>query len=197
MENVFKEIELKKLEMESKMQNIRKKEYEIQIFQQQLKKREVELDEKNRDLIHKEIQFQTISAKKGKADNIMSADQEHFVSREGYTNRMNDFMDTKHYGIKSEHENSLHYPSYHTRNQPQRSPRYFENANNLRTSSKSGDKNRKFQNSFSMGRNYKANFKGSAASPILINGSGISKHSYNKSKSNADSTRLHDLGNKL
>lgn len=31
MENVFKEIELKRLEMESKMENIRNKEYEIQI----------------------------------------------------------------------------------------------------------------------------------------------------------------------
>ena len=32
---------------------------------------------------------------------------------------------------------------------------------------------------------------------VYPNGSAVSKNSYNKSKSNADSTRLHDLGNKL
>ena len=131
--------------------------------------------------------------KKGKNDGNMSGDNEHILLREGHS-RMHDLMDTKYYGIKSDHgENGIYQAKNHV---PLKSTRYG-NVDYGRASSRSGEKSRKFDTSNSLGRNYKANFKSSAVSPHVIGGSGISKHSYNKSKSIADSSRLNDLGNKL
>lgn len=132
MESTFKEFELKRLELESKMENIRKKDYELQIIEQQLKKRQAELDEKNRELIHREIELQqSVSMKRSRLDVNRSGDQDYL------TGKSNDFMDNKFYGIRSDHpENPLPH-NYQMKNYPKRSSPRYESGHN-RVSSISG-----------------------------------------------------------